>query len=107
MSDFVKDINNNTFSSATKKGICLVDFWAPWCAPCQMSAPIIEELAQDFAGRVSFFKVNIDEDKDSAAKFGVMSIPTFVILKDSKEVGRVVGAIGRGEIKNKIEKALE
>ncbi|MFH1645970.1 MAG: thioredoxin [Candidatus Omnitrophota bacterium] len=106
MSDLVKDINDNNFSSETAQGVCLVDFWAPWCAPCQMSAPMIEELAKSFAGKVNFFKVNIDEDKDSAEKFGVMSIPTFVILKGGKEVGRVVGAVGSGEIKNKIEEAL-
>ncbi len=69
----------------------LVDFWAPWCGPCQMMGPIIEELAEENEGKVKVGKLNVDENPQVAAKFGIMSIPTVVFFKDGKEINRQIG----------------
>lgn len=70
----------------------LVDFWAPWCGPCRMVSPIIDELAQELSDDVIFGKVNVDEQRDLAAAYGVMSIPTIILFKDGDEADRVIGA---------------
>ena len=69
----------------------LLDFWAPWCSPCKMMEPIFEELKKEYAGKVEFAEINVDEDPSTASKYGVMSIPTYVVEKDGKEVNRRVG----------------
>lgn len=73
--------------------ITLIDFYADWCGPCKIMEPIFNEIKKDYDGKVEFKKVNVEEDSAMAAKFGVMSIPTFVILKDDKEVARKLGAM--------------
>jgi thioredoxin 1 len=73
----------------------LVDFWAPWCGPCQMVEPVIEELAKEFNGKVKIGKLNVDENPRIAAKYGVMSIPTVVFFKEGKETARKIGLEGR------------
>ena len=70
----------------------LVDFWAPWCGPCRMVGPIIEELAEELDGDVIVGKVNVDDERDLAAAYGVMSIPTIILFKDGDEADRVIGA---------------
>ena len=74
-----------------EKSVALVDFWASWCGPCRMVGPTIEQLAQEYEGRASVGKVNVDEEGGLAGEFGVMSIPTVVLFKDGKEVERLVG----------------
>ena len=91
MSDFVKELNKNDFDAETASGLVLVDFWAPWCQPCRMMAPVFAAAAEQFAGKAKFAKVNIDEAPEIAAKFGVRSIPTIVVIKDGKEAGTQVG----------------
>ena len=91
MSDFVKELNNANFGAETASGLVLVDFWAPWCQPCRMMAPIFAATAEKYAGKAVFAKVNIDEAPEIAAKFGVRSIPTIVAIKDGKEAGSHVG----------------
>lgn len=91
MSGKVKDLTDSTFDSSVSSGVSLVDFWAPWCPPCKMQGPIVEKLAESLDGKATIAKVNVDEEGQSAAKFGVSSIPTLVILKDGKEVKRFVG----------------
>lgn len=76
----------------------IVDFWASWCGPCRMMAPVIEELAQDYAGRMLVGKVNVDENRQTAASFGITSIPTLVLFKDGKEVTRFMGFRPKEEI---------
>lgn len=74
----------------------LVDFWAPWCGPCRMLAPAVEQLAQEAAGRYAVGKVNVDEEPELAVRYGVMSIPTVIFFKDGKEIARKVGVMPAG-----------
>ena len=76
----------------------LVDFWAPWCGPCRMIAPVIEQVAAEYEGRAVVGKVDVDEESALAAKFGVMSIPTLIVLKGGKVVEQAVGARGKADV---------
>lgn len=78
--------------------IKLLDFWAFWCEPCQMMKPIVKELEKELSGKVEVVEINVDENGSEAAKYGVMGIPTFVVLKDGKEVGRKVGVTSKSEL---------
>ena len=84
----------------------LIDFWASWCGPCRIMNPIIEELEVELKGRVEFSKVNVDEDQETAQKYGVLSIPTYVIENDGKEVDRLIGARGKEAFKSWLESHL-
>ena len=87
-----KHLNSVAFDEAVKANpVMLVDFWAEWCGPCKMLSPAIEELSSQYEGRALVAKVNVDESPDLARRFGVMSIPTVVVLKDGVEVERKVG----------------
>lgn len=76
----------------------LLDFWAPWCGPCRIMNPIIEELEKELKGKVEVVKINVDEKPDEASKYGVMSIPTYILLKDEKEVGRKIGMTSKSDL---------
>ena len=82
-----------------------LDFWAPWCGPCQMMMPVIEELEKEFDGKVEFVKINVDEDSQTASKYGVMGIPTFIVEKDGKEAARKTGATSKEELSKMITSA--
>lgn len=84
----------------------LVDMWAPWCGPCRMIAPALEELAGEMAGRVVIAKLNIDENPATAARFNVRSIPTMLVLKAGREIDRIVGAVPKQEIVRRLEPHL-
>jgi thioredoxin 1 len=84
----------------------LVDFWAPWCGPCRMVAPVVDELASEYDGKVSFFKVNVDNSPRIASQYGVMSIPTLILFKDGQPVSNIVGFRPKDELKKSLEKAL-
>lgn len=86
--------------------ITFIDFWAVWCGPCKIMNPIVEELEKEFEGKVEFEKIDVDKDPAKSSKFGVMSIPTFVVLKDDKEVGRKIGAVPKAELTKLIQSAL-
>lgn len=83
----------------------LVDMWAPWCGPCHMIAPVIEQLAGEMAGRVRVAKLNVDENPATAARFGVQSIPTLLILRQGREVDRIVGVQPKAEIARRLARA--
>lgn len=78
--------------------IKLLDFWASWCNPCKIMAPIIEELEKELGGKVEIEKINVDENQAKAAEYGVMSIPTYIVLKDGKEAGRKIGVTSKADL---------
>jgi thioredoxin 1 len=82
----------------------LVDFWAEWCGPCQMMGPIIEELAKELEGKFKIGKMNVDENRETASKYGIMSIPTLIIFKDGKEAKQLVGLQSKESLKEELEK---
>jgi thioredoxin 1 len=87
----VTEVNDDQFDDAVAEGITLVDFWAPWCRPCIMQGPILEEVAQSVDGQAKIAKVNVDDAGGVAERFGVQAIPTLLMFKDGNEVGRFVG----------------
>jgi thioredoxin 1 len=84
----------------------LVDFWAPWCGPCRMVTPIVEELSKEYAGKILVAKVNTDENSDVSYAYRIMSIPTLILFKDGKEVNKMIGALPKEELKSFIDKNL-
>ncbi|WP_017756050.1 thioredoxin [Calidifontibacillus oryziterrae] len=82
---------DQNFATETGQGVVLTDFWAPWCGPCKMIAPVLEDLAADLGEKVKIVKIDVDENPETAAKFGVMSIPTLLVFKNGEVVDQVVG----------------
>jgi thioredoxin 1 len=87
-------------------GLVLVDFWAVWCGPCRMVAPVVEELADEYTGRLKVAKLNTDENPDVASQYHIMGIPTLLFFKDGKPVDKIVGAAPKKQFKDKIESLL-
>ncbi len=98
--------DSNFKSEVSKYPIMLVDFWAPWCGPCRMVSPIIEQLAREYSGKVAFGKVNVDENQMISASFGIQSIPTMVIFKNGKAVDVMIGALPKAQIEMKLKQQL-
>jgi len=84
----------------------LVDFWAPWCGPCRMVAPVVEELADEYEGKISFVKVNVDDNPKIASQYGIMSIPTLIVFKAGQPVDTIIGFRPKDELKKSLETAL-
>jgi len=97
------DVN---FAKQISHGVTLVDFWAAWCGPCKMIAPVVSELADQFEGKAKIAKLNVDEQKQTAAKYGVRSIPTLIIFKNGEPVERLVGLKSKANLAKAIEKQL-
>jgi thioredoxin 1 len=102
------EIEGKTFDEKVLKAELpvLVDFWAPWCAPCLMVAPVVEELAEDYDGQVRFYKLNVDEAPQIASRYGIMSIPTLMIFKKGEPVDTIIGFRPKEELKKSLETAL-
>jgi thioredoxin 1 len=101
-------VSDATFESEVLKSDkpVLVDFWAPWCGPCRMIAPIVEELANDYAGKAIIAKVNVDDNPKISMQFGIRSIPTLLIFKNGQVVDQIVGAVPKGVIESKLKSQL-
>ena len=100
------ELTPENFETVTNEGVSLVDFWAPWCGPCRMIAPVIEELAEEFEGKANICKVNTDEQQDLAVKYGIRSIPTIIFMKDGEIVDQMVGASSKQAFSDKINSLL-
>lgn len=100
------ELTSENFEATVAAGVSMVDFWAPWCGPCRMIAPVIDELAGDFEGKANICKVNTDEEQELAVKFGVRSIPTILFMKDGKVVDQMIGAASKQAFADKIKSLL-
>lgn len=107
-SEKVLILSNDNFQSevANSETPVLVDFWASWCGPCRMIAPIIDQLAEEYEGKIKVAKVDVDENRELAQTYGVMSIPTILIFKNGEVVNQAIGARPKGELEKMIETAL-
>ncbi len=101
------EVTDATFKETIQNHpLVVVDCWAPWCGPCHMVAPVIEEMARDYAGRILFGKLNVDENREVAMQYQIMSIPTLLVFKNGKLVDRVIGAMPRKMLEPKIKRYL-
>ena len=102
------NVTDSDFADVIEKheGLSVVDFWAIWCGPCRLIAPIIEKLSNDYAGRVQFAKLDVDSNQRTSMRFNVRSIPSVLFFKDGKHVDTVVGAVPRGHLDRKIQEHI-
>jgi thioredoxin 1 len=100
------ELNSSNIEDTIKEGLALVDFWAPWCGPCRMIAPIIDELANDFEGKAKICKINSDEEQELVAKYGIRSIPTILFMKNGEVVDTIIGASSKQALIDKINSLL-
>ncbi len=101
----MKEFTSTNFDAEISKGIVVVDLWAPWCGPCRLLTPLLEELSSEMTD-VKFGKLNVDAAQDIALRFNVMSIPTIIVFKNGEVVNTTVGVVSKSNIKSKIEEAL-
>ena len=109
MGNSIVHLDDHTFADNVEKNPSpiLVDFWAEWCMPCRALAPVIEELAGEFEGKIRFAKVNVDECKDIPAKFGIRGIPTLILFNEGKKINELVGNQPKERIRSMLSKVLE
>lgn len=99
-------VTKNEFDEIIKDGVVLVDFFATWCGPCKMLAPVLEELSSQYEGKAAIVKVDVDQEQELASRFGVMSIPTMVLFKNGEAVKQVVGFQAKPQIENLLNAVL-
>jgi len=107
-SDLVSHVTTDTFDQEVIKSPkpVLIDFWAPWCAPCRAIAPMVEELAGTYEGRLKVVKVNVDDNPDTAARYGIRGIPTLLIVKNGQVTEQIVGLRPKGDLVRAVDTAL-
>lgn len=107
MAGNIQEATDDSFSDLVQQnGVTLVDFWAPWCGPCRRLNPVIEELSGEMSDKVQFVKLNTDENPETAARFGIMSIPTLLVFKGGEKVDQLVGAHPKDNIQKVLQKHL-
>ena len=108
VSDKIIQVSDNEFDNTVIKNTlpCHVDFWAPWCGPCKAIGPVINELAEEFAGKIIITKMNVDDNPVTPGKFGLRAIPTLILFKNGEVVDKVTGAVGKSQLVDLINKAL-
>jgi thioredoxin 1 len=108
MSDQIKNVSDASFDADVLKSgqPVLVDYWAAWCGPCKMIAPILEEVATEYAGRLTIAKLNVDENQGTAAKYGIRGIPTLMLFKDGQAAATKVGALSKSQLTAFLDGAL-
>jgi thioredoxin 1 len=102
-SDKVKTFTDSNFEEETSQGVVLVDFWAEWCGPCKMIAPILEEVAKEYDGRIQIAKMDVDANQTVPAQFGIRGIPTLILFKNGEVAAQKVGALGKGQLTSFID----
>lgn len=105
-SDKVPELTNGEFDERVKEGLVLIDFFAEWCMPCVMMGPVVDELSEKFEGKIKFGKVNIEDNQALAQKFGVRSIPNFILFKDGEVKERFVGAMSAEDFEEKLKAVI-
>jgi thioredoxin 1 len=108
MSEFVKDVSDQDFDSEVLQSDqpVLVDFWAAWCAPCRMIAPTVDQVAQDYSGRAKVVKLNVDDNRETSARYNIRGIPTLLLFKDGEVKDQIVGATSKDQISRIIDAQL-
>ncbi len=108
MAENVIELTDDNFAAEIEQGggVCLVDFWAEWCAPCQMVGPTVEQLAGEYEGKVKVGKLEVDANRETAGKFGITAIPSLIIFKDGEAVKRFVGVTGKDDLKATLDEAI-
>ena len=108
MSDSIKNVTDSSFESDVLNSDIpvLVDYWAEWCGPCKMIAPLLDEAAKQYQGRVMIAKLNVDENPETAAKFGIRGIPTLMLFKDGKAAATIVGAMSKSQLSAFLDESL-
>ncbi len=106
-SDTIQAINDDVFKTTISSSLpCLVDFWAPWCGPCKAIGPVVEDLAEEFKGKVNICKMNVDDNPVTPGQYGIRAIPTLILFKNGEVVDQITGAVGKKQLVDLIKKAL-
>lgn len=100
----VRELTDQNFEQETNSGLTLVDFWATWCGPCRMQSPVIDELNEESDGSVDYFKMDVDANQATPSKFGIMSIPTLLVIKDGEVVDKLIGYHSKEQIEETLAK---
>ncbi len=104
----IVELSDSTFEGEVLKSESpvLVDFWAPWCGPCRILAPVVEEIANSYTGRIKVGKLNVDDNQETTMQYSIRSIPTLILFKNGKALDQIIGAVPKSEIEKMVKKAL-